>query len=85
MSSTLLHLSTRMRLGELLALRWKNVDLEQGIIWVRESVTRVKTHDPKDRKTKLIIQDPKTKSGYRDIPLPDIIIDMLKVHKAKLC
>jgi len=79
----LMDLSTGMRLGELLALKWKNVDLEQGIVWVRESVARVRTHDPKDVKTKLITQAPKTKSGYRDIPLPSIIIDLLKVHKEK--
>lgn len=79
----LMDLSTGMRLGELLALKWKNVDLEQGIVWVRESVARVRTHDPNDVKTKLITQPPKTKSGYRDIPLHDIIIDLLKAHKEK--
>ena len=79
----LMDLSTGMRLGELLALKWKNVDLEQGIVWVRESVTRVRTHDPEDVKTKLITQAPKTKSGCREIPLPIVIVVMLKKHKEK--
>lgn len=79
----LMDLSTGIRLGELLALKWKNVDLEQGIVWVRESVTRVRTHDPEDVKTKLITQAPKTKSGYREIPLPTVIIELLKKHKGK--
>lgn len=39
----LLALFTGMRRGEILALRWKNVDLNSGVIYVEESLTRSRT------------------------------------------
>src|SRR5690606_8069655 len=39
----LLAIFTGMRRGEILALRWKNVDLENGVIHVEESLSRSRT------------------------------------------
>jgi len=77
-----LMLSAGLRVGELLALRWVNVNLESGILAVKESVSRVNTFDESsETKTKLIVQSPKTKSGKRNIPLIPSIIEELKRHK----
>ena len=38
----LIALSTGMRRGEILALRWKNVDLERGAVRVMESLEQTK-------------------------------------------
>lgn len=76
-------LGTGLRLGELAALRWENVDLKKGIIHVKEAVSRVETFEPEGPKTKLIIQPPKTKKGLRSIPLPAFVIEELKRLKTR--
>ncbi|MHB8486284.1 MAG: tyrosine-type recombinase/integrase [Candidatus Acidiferrales bacterium] len=48
---------TGMRIGELLALRWKNIDFERKVIRVREAV--YEGH----------VSTPKTRSGLRDVPI----------------
>ena len=82
-SAFLVTLGTGMRLGELCALRWENVDLKKGVIHVKESVRRVNSDDPAGPKTKLLIQSPKTEKGKRVIPLPGDILAELKKHKKK--
>jgi len=57
---------TGMRIGELLALRWKNVDFERMIIRVRESVYEGHTSTPK------------TQGGIRDIPFGPILEEALR-------
>lgn len=67
-----------LRLGELCALKWSNVDLENGVIHVKESVVRIKSNSKEGPKTKLIIQTPKTKSSIRVIPVPAEVVTELK-------
>lgn len=75
-------LYTGMRIGELLALRWKDIDLTSGIITVRRSISRVKNTDKNSVvKTKLIIQEPKSEKGKRTIPLPEGIKQELITYK----
>lgn len=79
-----LALSTGMRIGEILALRWKDVDLREGVIRVTQSLNRIKIHDPKSKKkTELCFQETKTKSGRRSIPLPENVLMELKAYKLK--
>ncbi|MGI9952161.1 hypothetical protein V3F56_07335 [Moorellaceae bacterium AZ2] len=42
-----------------MALRWEDIDLESGILYVRRTVARVKAQDD-PKKTELIYQEPKT-------------------------
>lgn len=80
----MLDLATGLRLGELLGLRWQDVDLKEGIIAVKRSITRVKNFDDSiDTKTVLIVQEPKSKSGRRYIPIPENIIKALKQHRTR--
>ncbi len=76
----LLCLYSGLRVGELLALEWQDVDLTKGIISVNRSC-----HDGKDSAGKLIrITDtPKTASSRRVIPLPKQILPLYKDHKKK--
>lgn len=71
-----------MRIGEASALKWRNVNLEKGELYVRESLQRVKTPNG-PRKTKLVLGPPKTNAGNRIIPLPLFVIDVLKKHREK--
>lgn len=79
----ILMLYTGLRRGECLALRWQDVDLKEGIINVNQSVCRVKVFDDPERKTALIWDKPKTKSGMRAIPAEEPTIKMLEAHQLK--
>ena len=76
-------LGTGMRLGEVCALRWENIDLVNGVVKVRESVKRVSNDVPEEQKTKLLIQPPKSEKGKRNIPLPNEVLAELKKHRVK--
>jgi len=73
---------TGLRRGELLALRWQDVDLEKQTIKVRQSVSRTYVKGAKT-KTRLICQEPKTELSKRTIPIPDEVMAALKEHKKK--
>jgi len=73
---------TGMRIGEVLALKWRNVDLEKGVIYVRESIQRVKTPDG-PQKTALVLGPPKTLAGRRTIPLRNIVIEEFIKYREK--
>lgn len=60
-----------MRRGEVLALRWLNIDLDSKVIRVREALEETKAHD-------IQIKVPKTKAGRRDLSLPIIVVDALR-------
>jgi integrase len=68
-------LFTGMRLGEVLALRWRNADIDNArMIYVREALEETKAHG-------IRFKPPKTKAGRRDLTLPDIVIDALREHR----
>lgn len=67
-------LFTGMRLGEVLALRWKHVDLDRNMISVREALEHTKAHG-------IRFKPPKSKAGRRDITLPDLLADLLRGHR----
>ena len=60
-------LATGLRRGELLALRWSDLDLEQGTLAVRRAVD-VTGHEA----------EPKTAAGCRMIVLPGVLIEVLR-------
>ena len=67
-----LGLATGMRRGELLALRWQDVDLDAGKLRVEQSVEQTKAG--------LRFKSPKTKHGRRTITIPPSIIAELRAH-----
>jgi integrase len=79
-----LDLATGLRKGELLALRWKDINLKEGSLRVNQALYRAKVNFDKDsteKKTEVIFQKPKTKKGERSIPLFKSIVSDLKAHK----
>lgn len=75
-------LSTGLRIGELCALRWQDIDTEESIIKVRHTIQRIYITDEGDRKyTKILIDKPKTKESIRDIPLSTNLSKILKPLK----
>lgn len=84
-AAVFLALGTGLRRGELLGLRWQDLDLDAGVLHVRQTLVRVGNHEggTGDRKTRLIFQAPKTEQSRRVIPIPGQIIETLRRHKAR--
>lgn len=69
-----LALTTGMRKSELLALRWSDIDMKNGSLFVRHNIAMV-AH------VGVVEGPPKTKASERKIQLPLFALDMLKSHK----
>ena len=66
-----------LRLGELLALEWGDIDMERGIITVTKTVYREKA---KEGTWLLRVDKPKSRSSVRRIPLPIFVADKLREY-----
>ena len=73
----LISLYKGMRLGELLALRWEDIDYKNKTINIRRTTCRVLENN----KTIIIEDTPKTLSSFREIPLTNFVISILKELK----
>ena len=71
-----------LRVGEVCALQWKDIDLENGILTVRKTVQRVQKGDGIDG-SYLRLDRPKTPCSMREIPLHPNLIRMLKEREEK--
>ncbi len=76
-----LSLYTGLRLGEICGLTWNDIDLDEGILYVRRTVERIKLYNDEGPKTQLTVLKPKTKSSKREVPLTDFVIEYLKAYK----
>ena len=66
-------LYTGMRRGEIAGLKWDNVDLENGVIFVNQTLLKTKSG--------IIIDTPKNKSSIRPIRISKALIKILKAYK----
>ena len=69
----LIAVSTGVRVGELLGLKWSYVDLEKGIIHIQQSIATNVKGSP--------FQPPKTQKSRRRIPLPKSTVQELIRYK----
>ncbi|RNL95181.1 site-specific integrase [Sinomicrobium pectinilyticum] len=74
-------LSTGMRIGEVCALTWEDIDTENGIININKTIQRIYTIESGIRKTELILDTPKTKNSIREVPMNRDLLRMLKPIK----
>lgn len=76
--SIILVMYTGLRVGELLALKWSDVDLEQRKLFVKTTTARIKVRD-KRKTEKYEIKDtkPKTKNGTRTVYLNSKAVEVL--------
>lgn len=71
-------LQTGLRTGEMIALRWSDIDFKNKVIHIQRSMEyRYSVGEWR-------IGEPKSKSGYRDVPLTEEAISILKNQKEKL-
>nr|WP_302600260.1 site-specific integrase [uncultured Cellulosilyticum sp.] len=80
----ILALGSGLRLGELMALKWDNIDMDNNTVSVTHAISRIsKVGKDGSRTWSLLEHAPKTKSSIRTIPLPTNIIKELKKHKTE--
>ena len=68
----MISLQTGLRIGEICALSWDDIDFQNDIIHIRHTISRVRC-DELGVSTHLIIDTPKTDASVRDVPLPSVI------------
>lgn len=69
----LLCLFTGLRVGEICALQWSDISIEEKTIHVHQTMQRIQTSNDSNTKTKVIITTPKSACSRRIIPLPENI------------
>ncbi len=69
-----LSLFTGMRIGEICALRWKDIDLKKRVIYVSKTLQRVCV---KNETSKILIGNAKTEAGNRTIPINSFLYEYL--------
>ncbi|MEG0928819.1 MULTISPECIES: tyrosine-type recombinase/integrase [Chryseobacterium] len=74
-------LSAGMRIGEVCALTWEDVDTDNGIISVNRTIQRIYVIEEGVRRTELILDTPKTKNSIREIPISKDLLKILKPFK----
>lgn len=76
-------LLTGLRIGEICALRWRDISLEEGIIKVSSTMQRLKNLDENQGvKTRVIISEPKSESSARLIPMTRYTEELCSKWKA---
>lgn len=71
-------LSSGLRIGEVCALTWADIDTENGVIRVSKTLQRIYILDEGCKRTELIFDSPKTSNSIRDVPMTN---DMLRLFK----
>ncbi len=74
----LICLFTGLRVGEICALKWDNIDLKEKTLKVDSTMQRIRCKDNDTSKTKVIITEPKSKCSKRLIPIPGFLVGLLK-------
>lgn len=76
-AGVLLTLMTGLRIGEICALKWEDIALDEGLLYVRRTVHRLQSLSPEGPRTKIVETSPKTASSTRTIPLPEDLVRVL--------
>jgi integrase len=64
-----------LRRGEILGLRWQDIDWQHSTMHIRQTVVRVRDQ--------LVFQEPKTARSRRTLPIPDVCQTALRHHRAR--
>ena len=74
----LIAMATGLRIGELCALKWKDISLKENYIYVNKTMQRIKNIYSDNPKTIIIEDSPKSSTSNRKIPIPANLITLFK-------
>lgn len=74
-------LAAGMRIGEVCALTWDDMNTDTGIISIRRTIQRIYVVEAGNRHTEVILDTPKTRNSIRDIPMTRELSRILKPIK----
>jgi len=78
-------LYTGMRIGEFLALPWRNVDFERGVITINQAITTQSTYeDGKVAQRTIVIGDTKTQCSVRKFTVAPLVMEALQAWREAL-
>lgn len=77
----LIALCTGIRIGEVCALKWNDIDINEGLVRINKTVQRIYIIEGNKRYSKIIIDTPKTRNSIREIPLTSYLKRTLKPLK----
>jgi integrase len=78
-----LALATGMRRGELLGLKWQDIDFTQGTLQVRRVLSRTPTKIGRQTGDRYVEAETKTEKSRRKIMLADFALEVLKQHRLR--
>ena len=74
-------LSTGLRIGEICALKWNDINVVDGTITVSRTIERIYIIEGEKKHTELVINTPKTRNSSREIPMSRELLAMIKPLK----
>ena len=74
-------LSTGLRIGEICALKWRDINVTDGTITISRTIERIYIIEGEKKHTELVINTPKTKNSCREIPMSKELLAMMKPLK----
>lgn len=74
-------LSTGLRIGEICALKWSDINVVDGTITVSRTIERIYIIEGEKKHTELVINTPKTKNSCREIPISKELLAIIKPLK----
>lgn len=76
-------LSTGMRIGEICALKWSDINLKRESICVNRTIERIYIVKDGKRHTELVMGTPKTKNSIREIPIDCELMKLISSYATK--
>lgn len=74
----LITMQTGIRIGEICALQWRDIDLREGVVSIRKTVVRIWLKDGNEKQNALVVGSPKTLESEREIPLSASLMKILR-------
>lgn len=79
----MLSLTLGLRIGEVCGIKWEDIDLDNETLNVKRTVQRIYINYNGEKRSKIIVNSPKTKKSLRVLPLNRELIDYLICYKNK--
>ena len=74
-------LNAGLRIGEVCALQWDDIDVASGVIRVGKTIQRIYVVEGDHRYTELLMDAPKTKNSIREVPMTRDLLSLVRPLK----